>query len=271
MITINHDAKPLDKIVDWFNPVPLDLNIAVDYFQQLLQIVDACHRSGIIHRDIKPNNILISENRVYLIDFGLSCVINENMGISQVDDRITSDFWSGFSNALVKLPEFDSDTDGDKVRDPRSDIALCVAVFYYMLTGERKFSTWNREKSPKFIDSLKYTYVIEKGIQFLIENRFQTIDEVFATLNLDVDGEEWTEKRINLSYEIQIDIKAWKSEFCSILYFYHPKDGYEPRLQSDGRFETKHKTEPKNLMWIISNNSGNVVIQSDEDNPLRIF
>ena len=46
---------------------------AAKYMKQLFQAVNHCHAQEIVHRDIKPDNIMITEdNSVRLIDFGLS-------------------------------------------------------------------------------------------------------------------------------------------------------------------------------------------------------
>jgi serine/threonine protein kinase len=50
---------------------PLPLERAVEYARQILEALDAAHRSGIVHRDLKPANILVTNNGVKLLDFGL--------------------------------------------------------------------------------------------------------------------------------------------------------------------------------------------------------
>jgi len=74
-------------------------------------------------------------------------------------------------NALIRLPEFEIGNTGDvykNLRDPRSDIAQCVAVFYFMLKGEKAMYPWNRTHDPGLIESVKYTYIVKKGLQYLI-------------------------------------------------------------------------------------------------------
>src|SRR4051812_37082880 len=43
-------------------------------FKQIVAAINYCHSTQVVHRDIKPNNILMSSGRVKLIDFGLSAV-----------------------------------------------------------------------------------------------------------------------------------------------------------------------------------------------------
>jgi len=56
MALVNGD--PLDT-------VPLEPDVAENYFCQLLSIVEMCHREGVIHRDIKPNNIVVTQNNLF--------------------------------------------------------------------------------------------------------------------------------------------------------------------------------------------------------------
>jgi len=264
---------PLDEYMGGFNnPKSLEPTTAENYFRQLLNIVDKCHQAGVMHRDIKPNNIMVTqENKIVLIDFGLSCVFNENLGMTNYDENITQESWSGFENALVRLPEFEIGNEGEVIknlRDPRSDIALCVAVFYFMLKGKKVFIPWNRTHEPEFIDSLKYTYIIKKGIQYLIENRFSSIDDIIAILEDPSEDVTYYTKMGALEAEIKVDILDLKHKFCDILYSKHPKKGNEPRIVSDGIFTTQHTKAPSPLTWHINNVKGYVKIWNGVNNPI---
>ena len=52
----------------------------LDYFLQLCDAVAYCHRSMVVHGDIKPSNVLVSDERVRLVDFGIGQLLEEDDG-----------------------------------------------------------------------------------------------------------------------------------------------------------------------------------------------
>ncbi|MGB0387360.1 MAG: tetratricopeptide repeat protein, partial [Ardenticatenaceae bacterium] len=55
----------------------LDLTGKIELIEQMLQALAYLHRRGILHRDVKPSNVLVSEGRVRVLDFGLSAAKEE--------------------------------------------------------------------------------------------------------------------------------------------------------------------------------------------------
>jgi YVTN family beta-propeller protein len=108
----------------------LDPGRAVDLVAQLADALDAAHEHGLVHRDVKPSNALISGNgaqeRVYLVDFG----ITEDM---QSPERLTETGVVGTGAYLA--PER---IRGEAV-DRRADVYSLGCVLFECLTGEVPF------------------------------------------------------------------------------------------------------------------------------------
>ena len=110
---------------------PLDLNLAVGVAAPILDALEHAHRNGIVHRDIKPDNILIdgSSGRPLLVDFGISKLLTEEAPADA--DVLGTPHYMAPEQAL-----------GEKSVDGRADVYAMGAVLYQMLTGEPPLSIW---------------------------------------------------------------------------------------------------------------------------------
>jgi serine/threonine-protein kinase len=102
----------------------------------LIQVADAlayAHERGVVHRDIKPDNILIeqSDNRVMVTDFGIARAVTEG-----ADARLTA------TGMAIGTPAYMSPEQsmGEREIDGRSDLYSLGIVAYQMLTGELPFT-----------------------------------------------------------------------------------------------------------------------------------
>ena len=66
---------------------PLGVEKAVEYAGQILDALDAAHKKGITHRDLKPGNILVTKQGIKLLDFGLAK--QEHASLRQTDATLT--------------------------------------------------------------------------------------------------------------------------------------------------------------------------------------
>jgi tetratricopeptide (TPR) repeat protein len=101
---------------------------AVSIIQQVCKALEAAHAVGVIHRDLKPQNIMREEpsGRIVVMDFGLARTL-EGDGMTQ-------------TGALVGTMEYMSPEQAlGKQLDQRSDIFSLGLIFYELLTGETPF------------------------------------------------------------------------------------------------------------------------------------
>ena len=106
---------------------PLEPSRAVRIIEQVAKALHAAHKVGLVHRDVKPSNILLDEDDfAYLIDFGIARAANET-GLTGTGATIGS--WH------YMAPERFSARDADA----RADIYALACVLYDCLTGSRPF------------------------------------------------------------------------------------------------------------------------------------
>src|SRR2546421_4742483 len=119
------DGRSLKELIVSRGPAPIP--IAIDYARQILTAVRFAHRNGIVHRDIKPHNVLVdAEGRLKVTDFGIA-----RAGASQMTEA-----GSIIGTAQYLSPE---QAKGAPV-DQTSDLYSVGVVLYELRTGVVPFS-----------------------------------------------------------------------------------------------------------------------------------
>ena len=158
---------------------PLGPELATKVVEQVASALDAAHEVGLVHRDVKPSNILISEREfVYLIDFGLARTTSEP-GVTTVGSTL--------GTLAYMAPERFSGGQSD----PRSDIYALTCVLYECLTGSRPYPSDSLEQQiaghmvqepPRPSESdpslLAFDAVVAKGMAKNPDRRHQTGNRV---------------------------------------------------------------------------------------------
>ena len=118
------DGRSLKELIVTRGPAPVP--VAVEYARQILSALRFAHRHGIVHRDIKPHNVLVDgEGRVKVTDFGIA-----RAGASQM-----TEVGSIVGTAQYLSPEQARGTNVDQ----RSDLYSLGVVLYELLTGSAPF------------------------------------------------------------------------------------------------------------------------------------
>jgi eukaryotic-like serine/threonine-protein kinase len=125
-------AKRLDK-----GPLPLEQ--VLKYGMQIADALDKAHRSGVVHRDLKPGNIMLTPSGAKLLDFGLAkpaapLATAATLTAATQNSPVTEE------GTIVGTFHYMSPEQVEgKELDGRSDIFSLGAVLYEMLTGKRAF------------------------------------------------------------------------------------------------------------------------------------
>jgi TolB-like protein/Tfp pilus assembly protein PilF len=133
-----HDVGPGYLVLEYVDGLPPQGPLATDktlkIAVQIASALDAAHRRGILHRDLKPGNMLVTaDGTVKLLDFGLARLVGPESGAS--DLTRTSD------GVVPGTPAYMSpEQAGGEALDARTDIFSLGAVLYEMATGRQAFT-----------------------------------------------------------------------------------------------------------------------------------
>jgi beta-lactam-binding protein with PASTA domain len=175
------DGRSMKELILSRGPAPV--SVAVDYARQILAALRFAHRNGIVHRDIKPHNVLVdADGHVKVTDFGIA-----RAGASQMTEE-----GSIIGTAQYLSPEQARGTPVDQT----SDLYSLGIVLYEMLTGNVPFNgespveiamkhlsatpqplTATRPDIPKSLES-----VILRALAKDPAARYQSADEMDAEL-----------------------------------------------------------------------------------------
>ena len=181
---------------------------AVEIIQQICRGLEAAHSVGVIHRDLKPQNVIRDDSgRVLVMDFGLARTI-ESPGMTQ-------------SGALIGTMEYMSPEQAlGKELDERSDIFAMGLIFYELLTGEMPFQaesgiasllkrTQERATSVSERDAAipaALSGIVSKCLERDLNLRYRNISEVLADL------EVWQGKRAAATLKFEQSEKPWAQD-----------------------------------------------------------
>jgi|GEM_PF-1744776 len=122
-------GESLRRRLDREHQLPIEETARV--MSALASALDAAHRDGVVHRDVKPENVLLCEDKVFLADFGIARALLQAAG-----ERLTD------TGLAIGTPGYMSpeQASGDREVDIRSDIYSLGCVTFEMIAGEPPYT-----------------------------------------------------------------------------------------------------------------------------------
>ncbi len=163
----------------------LAVSEAVGILAQACRGLDYAHRSGVIHRDVKPGNLLRSRDGVVkLADFGIAKALSEESSITQVG--------SVLGTAAYLSPEQAS----GQGSNPRSDIYALGVVCYQFLSGRLPYEAQSitelalkqQREAPPLLNELnpdvspELAAAVDRALELEPEARYETAEELRVAL-----------------------------------------------------------------------------------------
>jgi serine/threonine protein kinase len=157
---------------------------------KLVDIASYCHDQGVVHRDIKPDNVILRFNAVdnpVLLDFGQSFNHIESTELLTASEQ-------HLGNRFISLPELQLNS-GNR-RDIRSDLTQLCGLLFFVLTGHHPVTLVDdesrmphqRRESLSFLEAIpeaarvKLNRLFDTGFSVSIDNRFQSSNALRAAI-----------------------------------------------------------------------------------------
>lgn len=120
---------------------PLPLTELLVVAMQIADSLDKAHRQNLVHRDLKPGNIMLAKSGAKLLDFGLAKLRQESLVIPGESDVTRSTPLTGQGAIVGTLQYMSPEQLEGKEVDQRSDIFAFGAILYEMISGRRAFES----------------------------------------------------------------------------------------------------------------------------------
>jgi eukaryotic-like serine/threonine-protein kinase len=218
------DGHDLHQIIKDSAKLPLER--VLKFATQLAGALAAAHAENVVHRDLKPQNILVDKNdQVYISDFGLAKSFAEGaVGMTQ-------------AGALLGTPRYMSPEQVEgKPTDGRSDIYAYGLILYEMATGEVPFAgdstlgvmyqrIKEKPKSPKLVNPSLPNWLVRIIMRCLEkdpEARYQNAYEILADLQGSESGSGLSRSKSHSGSTVQIQVpqfanRRWVWVACGVV------------------------------------------------------
>ena len=221
------DGLALDNLIKKQTSLPCP--IAMLFMQDACFALKYAHSKDIVHRDIKPGNILISKRgEIKLADFGIASDNEEK------ENNLTQTGVALGTPAYMPPEQFEDSANVDN----RADIYALGIMLYEMLTGTKPYpgtfsiETLNTIKKGKYINPCKIEKTIPKKVARIInkmikpkaKNRYQTIDSVLKEVKKYLKHYDTHELRVQIAKSV---LSKNPYDFKNI----EPKDKIKQRIK----------------------------------------
>lgn len=234
---------------------------------KILQALQHAHNNGIIHRDIKPDNIMVTGKNIKVMDFGLAKMVEEKVRISQTGNAVGTVHYMSPEQMLAQTAKISYAT----------DIYSTGVTLYEILTGRTPFVAKSFAEAVKKINGSfvcphelkpkvprQLSAICMKALQKKISKRYQDATMFFEDLQSFIQNKQNVHAAVRSSRTLPIFSFVTVCIIClfSLPLFHKEKlvppktkrqqvvtNGYRGNLERTGWYNSLPLTEVKEIKW----------------------
>ncbi|HBO57475.1 MAG TPA: hypothetical protein DD622_03450 [Opitutae bacterium] len=190
-------------------------------FDKVCDAVHHGHQKGVIHRDLKPDNILVSTNgEPKIIDFGVARATDADMAVATMQTTMGQ-----LVGTLQYMSPEQCDADPDLI-DIRSDVYSLGVILFQLLSGKLPYNLQRqaiheavrviKEERPDSMGTISANLrgdidtITSKALEKDCEMRYQSASELANDINRFLNNEPIVARPVSITYQLKMFIKKYK-------------------------------------------------------------
>ncbi|MBT7658383.1 MAG: serine/threonine protein kinase [Phycisphaerae bacterium] len=199
----------------------LSTSDCLNLFDKVCNAVHHGHQKGVIHRDLKPDNILVSKNgEPKIIDFGVARATDADMAVATMQTTMGQ-----LVGTLQYMSPEQCDADPDLI-DIRSDVYSLGIILFQLLSGKLPYNLHRqaiheavrviKEERPDSMGTISTNLrgdidtITSKALEKDCEMRYQSASELANDINRYLNNEPIIARPASISYQLKMFIKKYK-------------------------------------------------------------
>ncbi|HIA72752.1 MAG TPA: serine/threonine protein kinase [Phycisphaerales bacterium] len=214
--------------VEYAQKRDLSIKDRLELFQKICEAVHHGHQKGVIHRDLKPDNILVdNQGEPKIIDFGVARATDADLAVTTMQTTMGQ-----LIGTLQYMSPEQCDADPDCI-DTRSDVYALGVILFQLLSGKLPYDLRRqaiheavrviKEQRPESLGTISTTLkgdidtIALKAMEKDRERRYQSAAELASDIHHFLNNEPILARPLSISYQLRLFTKKYKRTCAAVI------------------------------------------------------